>query len=81
MVSREQCRKNPVTHERRVTNSLTSTDGIPVQSKYGATASRCSRPACMRAESELLASRSVQERRLWKRAFLVPRIAGKRVLY
>ena len=35
----------------------------------------------MRRESELLASRWIQERRLRKRAFLISSIARKRVLY
>jgi hypothetical protein len=56
---------------------LDETDAIVTERAY----SEVRNPVCMRHESELLASRWVQERRLRKRAFLVPWIARKRVLY
>ena len=47
----------------------------------GASCSEVRNHVRMRRESELLASRRIQERRLRKRAFLISSIARKRVLY
>ena len=64
-----------------ITNSLASTDGILVHSKYRRYRKTLLPAGVDATEFALLVVAGVQPRRLRKRVFLVPRLFGKRVVY